>query len=1015
MLCPKARVSAGTMSRPLWIVVVLMLFCVPSVPQRVRLHKLHIEPELVNKNLVTNASFEETNAQSIPIGWSWAPRNTDATLRVVSDRARSGKRSLFITNGTPLGAHVYGTAEYLQPLPLQAGKRYTLSAYVHSPDPGIAWIGGGSEWQFRMRLPASPEGWQRVSMTFTPGERDVPFVLRINTDSPTKGIWIDDIKLEEGETSTPFCDDSATTPVLQVEPLHERVEIQGDGAFTVSFSLATPYSAEAQLRVRVSRGSSISVSRKLAAGFYRVVIQGEAIEMDAQPRQMVLEVKTAMDEAKARTTVRFYSRARALRLLEQLKQRLPAYEKAVTEMRKAGKPVQWAKVSLTVLQNFARYVEEDLNHRFLFPDGSQTYPEIRRAWMQLDELRQVEAHLLRELRRPSKPVVLWRFQGKRPEVRDGSFVDDSGRPYFFHGYGHFGQVQADIEKLPDYGVNIIQIEVGPDSIFPSEGTINEEPIRQLQQVLQRAEKVNVSVTLLISPHYFPQWMLQRYPHLRKRRHGFLQYCLHAPESQQLLKQYIRALIPSLSRYPSLHSICLSNEPVSFEEPCEYATRDWRRWLQTRHGDIHALNRRWQTTYAQWEDIPLPDPFDGNARNHLPSWYDFIRFNQEFFAQWHQMLADAIREVAPELPIHAKAMTWTLLGDSDVVYGADAYLVAQFSDINGNDSVNFYSHGEGEYAQGWLLNAMSHDLQRSMKNAPVFNTENHLIPDRETRPVPAQHVHTVLWQAAVHGQGATTIWVWERTFDPRSDFAGSIMHRPACAEAVGRVNLLLNRLAREVTALQRAPADVVLIDSVTGKVWDGGAYTDCQQKLYEALTFCGVKVGFISERQLENGQLPTALVLFVANQRHLSDQAVQTLRRYGGRIVFVGDGELLTDNEYGKPHPNRLEPAWRIGFTYGKTTANALHRSVFELLRQWDCLPAVQVYDGSGAPQSTVAWRCAPLEGAWVVNLCNYSQRETTIRLLRNGKPLRYRAPDETRWRTEPIRLSSLETRLLVCE
>jgi len=1010
----KGRMMRTTMAHWLWSAIAFMLFCTPAASQRVRLTEIRIEPASVNKNLIANASFEETNAEGVPVGWSWSPRNTDATLRVVSDRARSGKRSLFITNGTPFGAHVYGMAEYLQPIPLLAGKRYTLSAYVHSPDPGIAWLGGGGGWQFRMRLPASPAGWRRVSMTFTPGAGDVPFTLRLITESPTKGIWIDDIKLEEGEAATPFAEgDAATT--LKVEPIREAADIQGDGAFSIPFLLAIPQQAQVELLGRFGEGKGISctVSRQLEAGFYRAVIHGEATEMDPQPRPLALEVKTAMGKAVASATVRFYSRARALRLLSEIRRRLPAHQKAVAEMQKAGKPVQWAKVSLTVLQNFARYIEEDLNHRVTSPNGKETYPELRRALMQLDELREVEAHLLQELRQPTKPVALWRFQGKRPEVRNGSFVDDRGKPHFFTGYGHFGQVRADIEKFPDYGVNIIQIETGPNAVFPSEGTVNEEPVRELQQILQRAEKANVAVNLLISPHYFPEWMLEKYPHLRKRRNGFLQYCLHAPESQQLLKQFIRTLIPPLSRYPSLHSICLSNEPVSFEEPCEYATRDWHRWLQERHGDLQTLNRRWQTAYSRWEDIPLPNPFDGNARNHLPSWYDYIRFNQEFFAQWHQMMADAIHEVAPGLPVHAKAMTWTLLNDSDVVYGADACLFARFSDINGNDSVNFYSHGEGEYAQGWVLNAVSHDLQRSMKNAPVFNSENHLIPDRETRPVPAQHVHTVLWQAAIHGQGATTIWVWERTFDPRSDFAGSIMHRPACAEAVGRVNLLLNRYAQEVTALQHAPADAVLIDSVTGKVWDGGTYTDCRNKLYEVLSFTGLKVGFISERQLEQGILPAAPVLFVTNQKHLSNRAFETLQKYGGRIVFVGNDDLLTHDEYGQRRQHPLAPAARIPF--GVASVRELWHAVRQRYSGWGLNPRIEVVDTTGNPVWGVAWRTAELDGRLLVNLCNYRHDEVRIRLLRNGKPARGSAPDDTAWRTTAVALKSLETRLLVVE
>lgn len=995
----------------------LVLLCSAVSAQQLRLQDIHTQILHPSPNLIQNASFEEVHSSGVPTGWSWLPRNTDATLRVVSDRARSGKRSLFITNGTPFGAHVYGMAEYLSPIPLQAGKRYTLSAYVYSARPGTAWLGGGGGWQFRMRLPASPNGWRRVSMTFVPGEGDVPFVLRLITESPTDGIWIDDIKLEEGDTATPVT--SVSSSITQIEPAQEQVEVQGDGAFAVPFVLTLPQTAQVELVATLRQGTrritSVTRRTRMEAGFHRVIVRGMAREVDSQPRQLILEAKTDMGRAEGQAVTRFYSRTGALRLLGELKQRLPAHEKTVAEMEKAGKPAQWARVSLTVLQNFVRYVEEDLNHKIVAPDGSETYPELRRALMQLDELREVEEHLRQQSRSPSPDVALWQCRGHRPKVANGSFVDETTRPLFFTGYGHFGQVRADIEKFPAYGVNIIQIEVGPSAIFPAEGEVNDAPIRELQQILERAEKVNVAVNLLISPHYFPGWMQDKYPHLRKRRNGFLQYCLHAPESQQLLQRYIHTLIPPLSRYPALHSICLSNEPVSFEEPCEFATRDWHRWLQERHGSIETLNRRWRTQYARFDDVPLPNPFDGNARNHLPSWYDYICFNQEFFAGWHKMMADAIREVAPNLPIHAKTMTWTLLNDSDVVYGVDAYLFSSFSDINGNDSVNWYSHGEGEYAQGWVLNAMSHDLQRSMKNAPIFNSENHLIPDRETRPVPAQHVHTVLWQEAIHGQCATTIWVWERTFDPRSDFAGSIMHRPACAEAVGRVNLLLNRYAREVTALQQTPADVVLVDSVTGKVWDGAAYTDCQSKLYEALSFTGLKVGFISERQLEEGVLPTAPVLFVANQRHLSDRALQTLQNYRGRVVFVGDGHLLTHDEYGQAREHQLAPAARVPFTYGKGSARDLWQSLRKALPEWGLKPRVELQDEAGNPVWGVAWRTAEIGGKVVVNLCNYRQDEMRLRLLRDGKPVRHRAPDGTVWSRGAVTLKSLETALLVVE
>ena len=61
-----------------------------------------------------------------------------------------------------------------------------------------------------------------------------------------------------------------------------------------------------------------------------------------------------------------------------------------------------------------------------------------------------------------------------------------------------------------------------------------------------------------------------------------------------------------------------------------------------------------------------------------------------------MLADAVHRAAPGVPVHAKAMNWTFLGDGDVAYGVDATLFGSFSDINGNDAVNFAGSGLDEF-------------------------------------------------------------------------------------------------------------------------------------------------------------------------------------------------------------------------------------------------------------------------------------------------------------------------------
>jgi hypothetical protein len=380
-------------------------------------------------------------------------------------------------------------------------------------------------------------------------------------------------------------------------------------------------------------------------------------------------------------------------------------------------------------------------------------------------------------------------------------------------------------------------------------------------------------------------------------------------------------------------------------------------------------------------VPLPNPFATHPARAL--WMDYIRFNQEFFAGWHQMLADAVHEVAPALPVHAKAMTWTMVNDTDIKYGVDATLFGRFSNINGNDSANMFNFGDGEYAQGWQGNALSHDLQRSVLDAPVFNTENHLITDRDTRPVPPAHLRAALWQEAVHGQSATAIWVWERTFDPKSDFAGSILHRPAGAEAVGQTSLDLNRAALEVTALQQASPQVLLLQSVTASVWDAGGYVEGLDKLYTALSFTGLKLGFITERQLESGLLPSAPVVFVPRVTHFSKAALATLRKYSGRVVFVGGENLLSRDEYDRP----VSPALKgepLPMPAGPLSARGIRGQILAQMPTWNLRPAVQVRDASGQPAWGVEWRSADTRQGLVINLCNYLKEPQTVTLLRGG-------------------------------
>ena len=288
-----------------------------------------------------------------------------------------------------------------------------------------------------------------------------------------------------------------------------------------------------------------------------------------------------------------------------------------------------------------------------------------------------------------------------------------------------------------------------------------------------------------------------------------------------MKKFVDYVVPKIKDKPALLSICLSNEPINVQEPDEFSIAAWHEWLAVPRRYCDA-QRSYGTHCSKFDDVPQPNPIANSPEPRPgPAWCDFVRWNCESFAEFHKVFADDVHEIAPEIPVHVKATTWHFYRSEDVQSGDDTTLLGNVTDINGNDSVNLWGfneragdlieRGTKDFAQGWRENALAYELERSVHDAPVFNSENHFIFDRDQRYIDPMHIRAALWMGAIHGQSATTLWVWERELsNPRSDFAGDIMERASCAEAVGVVGDDLNRAAVEVTAIQNARPDVLIL-------------------------------------------------------------------------------------------------------------------------------------------------------------------------------------------------------------
>lgn len=664
--------------------------------------------------------------------------------------------------------------------------------------------------------------------------------------------------------------------------------------------------------------------------------------------------------------------AEALALIAAQEVRIPALKAQLAEVRAAGTPVHYPQSDLLIAERFCAYCREDV------ANGRQ-----ERA---AEVAREVAVLLDRASAEMRDGVAVPVLRRDAPiEIRDGSFwaeCDVEGktesRPVFLTGYGHGSPAVEDLPFWGQIGINILQIEMGPNATVFEDGNREDEVRARILPALDRARDNGVRVNLLVSPHYFPDWAFAKWPDLRVASGApgtppFLKNSVEAPQTLDIYERHLRTLIPLIKDHPALHSICLSNEPV-YDEGWKDPTRLglWHDYLRRIHGDIATLNTIWGTGYASFEDIPqIPPSFKESAARM----YDAVRFNHGRFSGWHKWMADIIHSMSPDLPCHAKVMN--LMDDRDTVFwGTDPLEFAELSQINGNDCYCVPFERPRVWSTEWASQNQYYDLQRSMKRVPIFNSENHIILDRTKFFVPAEHIYTAIWQGAVHGQGASTTWIWQRTYDPKSDAEGLILHRAACAAAMSRCALDLMRLSHEMTAIQNAIPEVAILFSHAATLQDR-YYFATRALVYEALNFCGVPIAFVTDEQVVAGKLKDYKVLIVPQARAATRASIEAIRAYtkdDGRVLAYGEDNLTFD-EYGREvaPPNRIQ---KLPGVKGAELRDALMR----ILAKEGVTPLVVLRTTEKRIPYGVEWRCAVLDGRSIVSIVNYAIDPVSVEL-----------------------------------
>jgi len=669
--------------------------------------------------------------------------------------------------------------------------------------------------------------------------------------------------------------------------------------------------------------------------------------------------------------------------------KIPEMEKLFRLCAEKGISADYERVDFTVVRDFTAYVRDDMRAG-----------NIERAVYALACLEaacnDVIAALTAYLNGVKQPREVTRYVTGKVEIESASLIGraknlttdaDTVRPLFLTGYGHFNQIINDIPKMTGFGVDILQTEIGPRSVVTPEG-INFAEIEKIEMILREAEKNNVRIDVLLSPHYFPDWAFKKYPHLREKTDNFIAYSIYEPEAKKIIEAYIISVMDRIKSYISLNSVCISNEPV-FSTARNFNIRNknsavnvmWRQFLINTHGDIETMNKIYKSKYGDFDAVPMPKNIEAT-----PQFYDWMTFNDKVFGDWHEWMAELVNKAG--VPVHSKIMNGFLsiaAGKSSLTWGVDPQRFAQFSQLSGNDSYNLLFNRDGDIGSKMKW----YDFLSSLKKMPVFNSEDHIIADRSGDYIPQQvrHVRSDLWQGAVHGRAASTIWVWERTHVKDSDFAGSVLHRPDVVSIIGKTNLDLNRLAYEVTALQNESAHAAILYSNPARVYDDG-YIRALSEVYTAMTYNGVKAGFITEKQLASGEYGEYRIIFIPAAVHCMPETLSAVRKFidsGGKAVII-DEKSLSKDHYDRDITNadrafimENSSVLKVPSDYTDTIGNILTNAGLCTVTLKDSI--------TNAPVRGVEWLSAVYKGKRLINLCSYEWGENkSISIFINNRP-----------------------------
>ncbi len=518
--------------------------------------------------------------------------------------------------------------------------------------------------------------------------------------------------------------------------------------------------------------------------------------------------------------------------------------------------------------------------------------------------------------------------------------------------------------------------------------INYEQIDYLRDVLETAEEYNMLVDIGVCPHYMPEFILDSDPEITEGIVGsFTPYSLEHPTVRAVASLYARLIASVLDEYESVHTLCLTNEPGVFANYSDSYTEAWQEYLREKYQTVDKLREVYGPN-ADFETITMPKDADEYWRNGFveatPIYYDYRSFNDWLLADFHQFLAGEVKKEGTDLLLHTKIMDYFRYDyERYLSEGTNWELLSEYMDINGCDAHSYYENSNTPMP----MKMAWYDFMTSVKNAPVWDTESHVIDDNRTITYSGEitnYIEAEIWNSAIHGRAAGIYWIWDLRdtsmpwgtgYRQNANFA----MRPEETARIAKANLDLNRLSKEVTALQNAEAKTAILYSRTSQGYNT-EYMNILGEAYEDLIYSGQKVEFVTDSRPED--MNKYELLIIPGATNVSADMLDCIKVYvenGGALLLLGENSLKRDEH------NNMHDSDTVSLIYSKAETE---KNIVEKVMEMQLSEIVIVDEETGEKAEDIEWSYAEYNGKMLVNIMNHDRtggEAKTVKLMYGNK------------------------------